>query len=333
VSRCDDVQALLPALAHRELGAWDRWRVERHLRGCRRCVEALAETRRLSGALQRLSPLSAPPGFDQRMTTALSLGLREDDPDPVPLPHRRGSGGKRLALLAALAASAATVSVVTHRASPGETFRRTIAPLDAARSVHAEGRLIHFPSVLSMGRERARNFRVEYWARSPDRYRLRRVPMDRNSGTRSEVVLVNGETSRRVVYGPDGRVEVIPVATSQSAGGSPVARVLPGGALLEAALRSSSARVRRETVPTSAGARPGMVLEWSQPNLRRRWRVAVDPPSGRITFAEFLAEQFFAGAWQPTAREELDRFDYDVPIPEERFALPLASADGRRAGG
>jgi hypothetical protein len=55
---------------------------------------------------------------------------------------------------------------------------------------------------------------------------------------------------------------------------------------------------------------------------RLRWVLTVDSSSDLIRRAEWTWERDNGRAWEPAARQTLEQFEYNIPVPDDLFEVP-----------
>jgi hypothetical protein len=213
------------------------------------------------------------------------------------------------------------------------------------RSAHAIGRYYHYydPSLRSGYSSTSPEMKVEYWYEAPDRYRSYQGPfMPERPDPTCGVFILNGSRGVFVHDQPGNRGMV----------GEADPRMLTGrlltafsffsqGGFLQQAAQQEQVRISLRNGAPQGSARRTIEVEHpvgASGQFRHRWTVIVDPRTDLIAGAEIVYEANRAWredglAWEPVSRWVLDRFEYDVKLPDGLFDLPPVSPEWRRQFG
>jgi hypothetical protein len=62
-----------------------------------------------------------------------------------------------------------------------------------------------------------------------------------------------------------------------------------------------------------------ITVEYRDGSAGEQWTILRNPATGRVTWAEYTAQQLRAGGWQPTTYARLESFTYDLALPDSHF--------------
>jgi hypothetical protein len=132
---------LLALLSGGDLGAWSRWRVERHVRACQQCRREMATFRTAGEQLRRMEELPADldwGGLALEMKANIRVGLAAGQCVDSTEAPRRAMGWKPALVLAGLAVIVVSGLILNLPQPKGEQAKLTPAPVAAQQGVLAQ---------------------------------------------------------------------------------------------------------------------------------------------------------------------------------------------------
>jgi hypothetical protein len=253
-----------------------------------------------------------------------------------PAPSVRFRLGRRFLLAAAVAAMVAFIHL-SGKESSARTLRELMAAMARVRTARCSGWFVSYEALPGdISSPAGARMRVDWWYQAPDRFRREMGPVVPEWSFPPGTLVINGDDA--VFYNSrDG--SLAPPRKRQMRDLSPVDFFTSHG-LLRRAAHEKQARIREEVRELGSEALEIVTVEYEQPGervpLRFRWVLTVDPATDRLLHADWQMEARIRRRWRIQAAETLDRFEYDIPLPDDFFRFETAprqrSSWGREQG-
>jgi hypothetical protein len=316
---------------------WHRWR-------CAECREADRMDREIRRRLQPLLNLPPPPGLEAKILAGLGLPP-EPEPEAAPRPHvvQRclaalaqvpGARPERRLLLAATLAAAIALFHLFPQKSSANTLERVLAAMARVRTAHCSGMFdSHEGPPPDAGSAAPEQMPVEWWYQAPGRFRREMGPEVPTWGFPPGTLIINGDQS--LFFSPRDPGPPLVPRPRKMRDLSPVDFFTPEG-LLQRAAGKKHARIHEELSPTPGRPFRRITVEYDQPGervpLRFHWTLTVDPATDRIVHVDWQLEARVLWRWQTGASATLDRFEYNIPLPDDLFRFDTVARPLRSVG-
>jgi hypothetical protein len=248
-------------------------------------------------------------------------------------------GVRRSLPLTVAAVFAAVLLLVFVPVAPAMTLDQVLNAMARVRTAHGVGWLVryrHFDP--KTGKPLARpiqsgRIRCEWWYRAPDKFRREQGTAGPGWGDAPGVTIVNGTQTVSILRRPHDRERMI--RTSRSVMDhylTPLDFFTPEG-LIGRAVREKHAVVQQKEEELNGRKAEVFSVEVAETSSTHSWRLVVDPNTRFILRAEWRADAGTGRFRHPSGIETVERLEYNVPVAEDRFAIPPLSTSATSSGG
>ena len=317
---CESAQQHLNALVDGELRLWTAWRTRNHLRRCGGCRAELREVQRLGEAMHQWRAAGPSPEFRERVETAVGRNAVPSSGLAVGAPPRSYPRRRVLSVAMTLATMAgAGWLLMGWPGAPAQALNETLSAMERVLSAHAAGELVLFRERDARGAARRTPATVEYWYRTPGRYRRDVAVSGRSSALIPGAWIIDGEQGWFISASPLDSGSVTPIHPATIREGLTAFGLFASDGFIRQAARKPGAQVKVRTEKLLDKTERVITLRYQEQAVRSTWTLYVDPQTRLVLRAQYVQDRQRGTAWEPVVIEHLRHFDYDQPVPSGLF--------------